>query len=376
MRIGFLSHAGASVYHFRASIIKALKARGDEVIILVPKDEYAKRLEELNCQIVFYELKRSSLNPLIIFANFIHLKNVLKSLKLDLLQTSAHKSNTFGILAATLAKIPHKFALVEGLGSFYIDTSFKSALVRLNINFLYKLAFKFATKFIFVNESNAAFMRALGLKEEKICVIKSVGINLKKIFPLPIPKEQKIAFLKEYQMPDKPIVLMVARALWHKGVREFYEAASILKERANFIFVGGCDDNISSASVEFLQSGVVFYLGARSDVVNIIRLCDVFVLPSYKEGFPVTIMEAKACAKACVVSDCEGCVEAISNAYDGLWAKTGDAIDLSEKIALLLNDEKLRENLAQNAAKEALKYDEEEIARKYLKLYDESMKNV
>ncbi|EAJ7109201.1 N,N'-diacetylbacillosaminyl-diphospho-undecaprenol alpha-1,3-N-acetylgalactosaminyltransferase [Campylobacter upsaliensis] len=376
MRVGFLSHAGASVYHFRASIIKALKARGDEVIILVPKDEYAKRLEELNCQIIFYELKRSSLNPLIIFANFIHLKNVLKSLKLDLLQTSAHKSNTFGILAATLAKIPHKFALVEGLGSFYIDTSFKSALVRLNINFLYKLAFKFATKFIFVNESNAAFMRALGLKEEKICVIKSVGINLKKFFPLPIPKEQKIAFLKEYQMPDKPIVLMVARALWHKGVREFYEAASILKERANFIFVGGCDDNISSASVEFLQSGVVFYLGARSDVVNIIRLCDVFVLPSYKEGFPVTIMEAKACAKACVVSDCEGCVEAISNAYDGLWAKTGDAIDLSEKIALLLNDEKLRENLAQNAAKEALKYDEEEIARKYLKLYDESMKNV
>ena len=85
-------------------------------------------------------------------------------------------------------------------------------------------------------------------------------------------------------------------------------------------------------------------------------------------------MEAKACAKACVVSDCEGCVEAVSNAYDGLWAKTGDAIDLSEKISLLLDDEKLRANLAQNAAKEALKYDENEIARKYLKLYDESVK--
>ncbi|EOV9223922.1 glycosyltransferase, partial [Campylobacter upsaliensis] len=56
--------------------------------------------------------------------------------------------------------------------------------------------------------------------------------------------------------------------------------------------------------------------------------------------------------------------------------KTGDAIDLSEKISLLLDDEKLRANLAQNAAKEALKYDENEIARKYLKLYDESVKNV
>ncbi|EAI9130760.1 N,N'-diacetylbacillosaminyl-diphospho-undecaprenol alpha-1,3-N-acetylgalactosaminyltransferase [Campylobacter upsaliensis] len=376
MRIGFLSHAGASVYHFRASIIKALKARGDEVIILVPKDEYAKRLEELNCQIVFYELKRSSLNPFVVIKNFLHLKKVLQGLKLDLLQTSAHKSNTFGIFAAHFAKIPYKFALVEGLGSFYIDTSFKSALVRLNINFLYKLAFKIANKFIFVNESNAAFMRALGLKEEKICVIKSVGINLKKFFPLPISKEQKHAFLNTHKMPNKPIVLMIARALWHKGVREFYEAAELLKERANFIFVGGRDDNISCASMEFLKNKAVFYLGARSDVVDLIRLCDVFVLPSYKEGFPVTIMEAKACAKACVVSDCEGCVEAVSNAYDGLWAKTGDAIDLSEKISLLLDDEKLRANLAQNAAKEALKYDENEIARKYLKLYDESVKNV
>ncbi|TNB56536.1 N,N'-diacetylbacillosaminyl-diphospho-undecaprenol alpha-1,3-N-acetylgalactosaminyltransferase [Campylobacter helveticus] len=376
MRVGFLSHAGSSVYHFRAPIIKALKARGDEVFILVPKDEYAKRLEELDCPIVFYDLKRSSLNPFVVIKNFLHLKKVLKSLNLKFLQTSAHKSNTFGILAAHFAKIPYKFALVEGLGSFYIDESFKSFLVRLNINFLYKLAFKCANKFIFVNESNAIFMKNLGLKEEKICVIKSVGINLKKFFPLPVPKEEKDSFLKANQMEDKPIVLMIARALWHKGVREFYEAAEILKEKANFVFVGGTDDNISSASLEFLKSGAVFYLGARSDVVDLIRLCDMFVLPSYKEGFPVTIMEAKACAKACVVSDCEGCVEAISNAYDGLWAKTGDAIDLSEKISLLLDDEKLRANLAQNAAKEALKYDENEIARKYLKLYDESVKNV
>lgn len=69
-------------------------------------------------------------------------------------------------------------------------------------------------------------------------------------------------------------------------------------------------------------------------------------------------------------------MEAISNAYDGLWAKTKNAKDLSEKISLLLEDEKLRLNLAKNAAQDALQYDENIIAQRYLKLYDRVIKNV
>lgn len=98
---------------------------------------------------------------------------------MDLLQSGAHKSNTFGLIAAKYAKIPYKIGLVEGLGSFYIDKGFKANLVRFVINTLYKLSFKIADSFIFVNQANADFMRNLGLKENKICVIKSVGINLK-----------------------------------------------------------------------------------------------------------------------------------------------------------------------------------------------------
>ncbi len=268
------------------------------------------------------------------------------------------------------------FALVEGLGSFYIDQGFKANLVRFVINSLYKLSFKFAHQFIFVNESNAEFMRNLGLKENKICVIKSVGINLKKFFPIYVESEKKELFWKNLNIDKKPIVLMIARALWHKGVKEFYESATMLKDKANFVLVGGRDENPSCASLEFLNSGAVHYLGARSDIVELLQNCDIFVLPSYKEGFPVSVLEAKACGKAIVVSDCEGCVEAISNAYDGLWAKTKNAKDLSEKISLLLEDEKLRLNLAKNAAQDALQYDENNIAQRYLKLYDRVIKNV
>lgn len=374
MRVGFLSHSGASVFHFRMPIIKALIARGDEVFIIVPKDEYSQKLEALNLNIVYYDLQRTSLNPLLVLKNSFHLYKLLKGLNLHLLQSNAHKSNTLGILSAKKAGVKCCIGLVEGLGSFYVDRDFKSFIVRMSINALYKIAFKKADKFIFVNEANANFMRTLGLKEEKIALIKSVGVNLKHFCPIKISKDEKRHFLQGIKAnADLPIVLMVARTLWHKGVREFYEAANLLQKKANFIFVGGSDKNKSCVNAEFLESGAVFYLGQRADIAFLMNLCDIFVLPSYKEGFPQTILEAKACAKPCVVSEVEGCVEAVRHSIDGLYCKVRDSKDLSDKIALLLDDEPLRTILGQNAFKDALNYDENSIAKKYLAEYERTM---
>ncbi|MFW2579838.1 glycosyltransferase, partial [Aliarcobacter butzleri] len=86
-------------------------------------------------------------------------------------------------------------------------------------------------------------------------VIKSVGINLKKFFPIYVESEKKELFWKNLNIDKKPIVLMIARALWHKGVKEFYESATMLKDKANFVLVGGRDENPSCASLEFLNSG-------------------------------------------------------------------------------------------------------------------------
>ena len=355
-------------------IIKALLDRGAEVFIIVPQDEYAQKLQALDLpfKLVFYEFSRSSLNPFIILKNFLHLKAILKPLNLDLLQTNAHKSNTFGIMAAKCAKIKRTVCLVEGLGSFYIEDDFKSRAVRSSINALYKISFKLADKFIFVSDANANFMRNLGLKEEKIAVIKSVGVNLRHFYPFKISQAQKKHFLREIKAnASLPVVLMVSRALWHKGIKEFYEAANLLKNRANFLLVGGLDKhNKSCVPLNFLQNGAVFYLGERSDIAFLLNLCDIFVLPSYKEGFPQALLEAKACGKPYVVSEVEGCVEAVKNAIDGLYCEVKNASDLADKISLLLEDKQLRLNLGHNAFKDALNYDENSIAQRYLALYD------
>lgn len=373
VKIGFLSHSAMSVYHFRMPIIKALLARGDEVFIITPNDDFVPKLRALNLplKIVTYELSRSSVNPLVVFQNFLALRKTLKSLKLDLLQSGAHKSNTLGLIAAKSVGIRHCVGLVEGLGSFYIDKDFKTSLVRFGIELLYKISFKIADKFIFVSRANKEFFQNLGLDKAKSVLILSVGINLKQFFPLVISKEQREEFRQKNALkPNLPIVLMIARALWHKGVREFYEAGKILENEANFIFVGGYDDNKSSANLSFLQSGAVLYLGARDEINFLLNLCDIFALPSYKEGYPRTILEAKACAKPCVVSEVEGCSEAVRDGLDGLFCKVRDSKDLAEKIKILLDDEPLRLNLGANAFKDALNYDERLITEKYLALYD------
>ncbi|CAD7288784.1 glycosyltransferase family 4 protein [Campylobacter suis] len=363
-RIGFLSHADMSIYFFRSPIMRALQELGHEVFAICPDGEFAKRLKsEFN--VVTYELDRASLNPLVVLKNSQKLSLVLKNLNLDLLQTSAHKSNVFGTFAAKKAGIKRVINLVEGLGSFYIDDDLKTKLVRFGIEILYKKALGLSDGCVFVNDSDPNYFESKGLiKKEKIFKIKSVGVNTDKFDPDAVTSAN---------LGEKKIVLMIARAMWHKGVREFYEAAQILKDRTDceFVYVGeSFDGNSSTADIKFLTSGNVLYLGARDDVAGLLKASYMLVLPSYKEGFPRTILEAMSMAKAVVASDVTGCNEAVLSGVNGLLCKVADAKSLAEKIQSLLDDEILAKRLGENGRQMVLEqFDERIIAEKYIELY-------
>ncbi|MGG7073956.1 glycosyltransferase family 4 protein [Campylobacter sp. 9BO] len=363
-RIGFLSHADMSIYFFRSPIMRALRELGHEVFAICPDGEFVKRLKsEFN--VVTYELDRASLNPLVVLKNSQKLSLILKSLNLDLLQTSAHKSNVFGTFAAKKAGIKHVINLVEGLGSFYIDNDLKTKLVRFGIEILYKKALSLSDGCVFVNDSDPSYFESKNLiKKEKIFKIKSVGVNTAKFDPNKVTSAN---------LGEKKIVLMIARAMWHKGVREFYEAAQILKDRTDceFVYVGeGFDGNSSTADMKFLTSGNVRYLGARDDVAELLKASYMLVLPSYKEGFPRTILEAMSMSRAVVASDVAGCNEAVQNGINGLLCKVKNSADLASKIEILLDDENLTKQFGANGrAMVDSEFDERVIAQKYIEIY-------
>ena len=363
-KFGFLSHADMSIYFFRAPIMRELKRLGHEVFAIAPKGDYTDRLKsEFNC--VTYELDRASLNPLTVLENSRKLADILRGLNLDLLQTGAHKSNVFGTFAAKNAGIKHVINLVEGLGSFYIDDDIKTKAVRFVMESLYKLSFAKADACIFVNDADPDYLISKNLIDKsKVYRIKSVGVDTAKFDP---------AITQAADLGEKKVVLMIARAMWHKGVREFYEAAEILNGYKNceFVFVGeGFAGNKSTADESFLKGGKVRYLGARNDIPQLLKASYLLALPSYKEGFPRTVLEAMSMAKAVVASDVTGCNEAVKDGYNGLLCKVKDASDLASKIKILLDDEALCAKLGQNGRDWAVsEFDEKQIAKRYIEIY-------
>jgi N,N'-diacetylbacillosaminyl-diphospho-undecaprenol alpha-1,3-N-acetylgalactosaminyltransferase len=350
-----------------------LVKRGHTVYAIAPCGEYSIKFSLYGIKHIDYTIQRESLNP---FKERVFVENIYKAivpLKLDILHTFTAKPNIYGTFAATRAKVPVILNLIEGLGSFYVENSVKNRLIRFMIEKLYKKAFQLSQKAVFVNSDDPSYMIKRGLiEEDKVKIIKSVGIDTEEFS---MSKISDVSLLKKsLGLKDEIVVLMVARAIWHKGVREFYEVASMFeRKKVKFILVGDIDKgNHSSASKEFLQNGNVVWLGHRDDIKELTALCDIYVLPSYREGVPRTLLEAASMAKPIVTTDTVGCREVVDDAVNGFLVPVKDTMVLFEKIDLLVKNAPLREEMGKKGREKAVKeFDIKNIVSQYLELYSE-----
>jgi len=244
---------------------------------------------------------------------------------------------------------------------------------------LYKIVFSLADRVIFVNSDDPAYLVDAGaIKKEKVEIIKSVGIDTKVYDPDRVDP-QKISDLRaNLKLEDKIVVLMVARAIWHKGVREFYEAAQRLSRtnKVQFVLVGDIDSgNPSSADKSFLKSGNVLWLGYRDDMVELTEISDIYVLPSYREGVPRTLLEATSMAKPIVTTDTVGCREVVRDGYNGYLVPAKDASALAEKITELVISREKRKIMGENGRMVAVnEFDIDIIVDRYMGLYHQLLK--
>ncbi len=160
----------------------------------------------------------------------------------------------------------------------------------------------------------------------------------------------------------------VGRLVEEKGIREYAETARALGDRAIFVWVGPEDADKPDALRTQLDG--VRFLGERSDMPDLYNAFDVFVLPSYREGFSRSAMEAAACGTAMVLSDIRGCREIGVHGAHLLLAAPRDAAALTHCVQQLLDDAGLRERLAANARDRALStFDQRRIALTSLETY-------
>jgi glycosyltransferase involved in cell wall biosynthesis len=137
---------------------------------------------------------------------------------------------------------------------------------------------------------------------------------------------------------------MISRLLGDKGLREYGEAARRLKARhpeARFALVGYFDnspDAISREELAAIEAGGVEYLGRMEDVRGAIAECNVYVLPSYREGTPRSVLEAMAMGRAIVTTDAPGCRQTVDEGRNGFLAAPRDPDSLEAAMGRFIAD--------------------------------------
>jgi glycosyltransferase involved in cell wall biosynthesis len=349
-----------NLVNFRAGLIQKLVSEGHDVIAVAPPDEYAPRLAALGCRFVPLPMDNKGTHPgkdLVLLWRFYRL---LKKERPDVLISYTVKPNIYGSLAAHKLGIP-VINNIAGLGAVFIKNTWVTRLVKT----LYRLALSKSARVFFQNEDDRTLFVSNGLVSQAITDrLPGSGIDLQKFSRTPLPNQPTVRFL------------LVARMLWDKGVGEYVQAARILKQRgidAEFCLLGFLDVKNPAAISrqqmdEWVEEGVVNYLGVSDDVVNVITDADCVVLPSYREGLPRTLLEAAAMARPIVTTNAVGCKEVVDDGINGFLCQPRDSLDLAEKLQQMVSltlEQRTAMGLL-GRQKVELEFDEKLVIQKYL----------
>lgn len=326
-RVAVVGSLPESLINFRGPLLKAMVDAGHEVHALSPPANpgLIAQLSALGVRHYAFPLVRTGLNPLRDLSSFLALLSLFRRLRPHCMLAYTIKPVIYGCLAARLAGVPHRHAMITGLGYTFSGCGLRARVLGTVVRTLYRFALDGVEHVFFQNQDNLQVFLDLGLlkKSERGILISGSGVDLTYFTPTPLPVE--------------PSFLMIARLLRDKGVQEYVNAARLVKARhpqARFYLVGWIDDNpaaISKTDLEnWIREGVIEYLGRLDDVRPAITNCNIYVLPSYHEGMPRTVLEAMAMGRPIITTDTPGCRETVVQGENGYLVPAMNAAALAE----------------------------------------------
>jgi N,N'-diacetylbacillosaminyl-diphospho-undecaprenol alpha-1,3-N-acetylgalactosaminyltransferase len=291
-----------------------------------------------------YDLNRG-VNLLGDLKTLFQLIAIFRELKPQIVHTFDTKPGVWARLAARLAGVPVIIGTLPGLGSLYIDESFKYRVVRSMYEQLQRLACNLSDLTIFQNwDDIRQFIKAGVVPTQKTKVILGSGINTNLFSPDSISEAAKARLKIEFNVqPNEVLVTMVSRVIRSKGIFEFMQSAREIQKNnpdVRFLLIGGEDDEsmdrLTQEEMAQLKQ-VVDWRGQRSDISIILAISDIFVLPSvYREGIPRVLLEAAAMNLPIVTTNSPGCKEVVENEKNGFLIPMHDAEALSAAITRLV----------------------------------------
>ncbi|ELA9458838.1 glycosyltransferase family 4 protein [Vibrio alginolyticus] len=334
-RLVVIGSKPSSLYNFRGNLIKCFIKLGFDVIGLAPQatNEEIERINHLGADFLNYNVSRNGLNPKEDIKTYLQLRSIFKKLKPNVVLAYTIKPIIWGGLASRVLPNCSFYALITGLGFAFQKGNWKKNLLVWLVSFLYKYSLKNADRVIFQNPDDCkVFIDNQIIPEHKAYIVNGSGVDVSHFDVKPLTKQ--------------PRFLLIARLLGDKGIREYITAANIVKDKhpnAYFQLVGPEDSSPNGISLQEISElnfdQAVDYLGATKDVRPYIENSNIFVLPSYHEGLPRTVLEAMATGRPILTTDVPGCRETVLEGINGFLVAKGNVEQLAEKMVWFIENQ-------------------------------------
>lgn len=356
-KVLILINSGQLFFLHRKNYAHFLKQKGFQVTVLVPQDSYFQKIQEEGFELIPFQINRKTLNPFMRLVEVWNLSKIYKKIKPDIIHHFGLVCIVIGSFASYLAKQEKVLNTFSGLGYLFIGKNFFKKSIRYFLSLLLRFLFRKLKVFCFTEniDDKKTLLEYKIISEEKILVLPGIGIDLNK-FPY-TPKEE-----------NGCKVLLAARMLYDKGIYEFQEAAKILKAKypsVEFLLAGKVDPENPSHIPESVlkiwnQEGHINWLGELTDMLSSYQKVDIVCLPSYREGLPVSLLEASAVGRVVVTTDTVGCRDIIKD-KNGLLVPVKNIPKLAEALEILIQNPELRKQMGQKAHEVVKKYFSQEI---------------
>lgn len=366
MKVVVIASLAESLLNFRGPLLAAMRASGHHVTALAPgeNESVAARLGVMGVDYRPLALERTGMNPLRDLRALSQLVACLRELQPDVVFGYTIKPVIYGSLAARLAGVPRSYSMVTGLGYAFIGKGLRQRLVAMLVSALYRAGLSGNAGVFFQNPDDLELFcsrRLLG-DPRKAILVNGSGIDLDR-------------YATCEPVPGRPRFLLIARLLRDKGITEYVEAAGILKTRypeSSFRLLGPFDSNPAAITREEIdlwqREGNIEYLGETDDVRPYIADCSVYVLPSYREGTPRTVLEAMAMGRPVVTTDAPGCRETVREGENGFLVQVRDSISLARAMERFILEPGLCVTMGQRSRQVAVeKYDVHKVNEVMLK---------
>ena len=366
-KIALIENHELGVYSIRHELVVELSKRY-EITVLTEVDDSFKN-GDLEGIVKFVDVGKSVLNPLSAVKYNSKLHTALKELKPDVCLTFTIRPAIYGNIVTRKLNIP-TISTITGTGPLFESNSISYVVARQ----LYKRVLK-KTKFVFFPNFDdlEAFVERKYIKREQAKRVPGSGVNYDKFTPQATTRSNDGKF----------IFLYISRLVKDKGVMEFVEAASLLKENypnAEFHIIGPLwGGNTKSLTVtaeelsEWIEKKWIVYHDKQKDVKPFMADADCVVMPSYREGMSNVLLEAASMARPLIATNVTGCRDIVDDGVNGFLCKVRDGKDLAEKMKMMMNlSASEREEMgAKGREKMIREFDKKIVVKTYIEAIDQ-----